>query len=171
MNVAETDHTRLTAADLAAALAGERPAWVEVKATGELAIVVKVVGDAVLIRYAAPRGAYHWLSAAHLWRRADCDTCREPQWLEAARKAPTPAPILAELLRTPNPRERNAQVHPIVRGLVNAVSASVPPVGESGLDPTTREIFEEAVRVGRARARHVVDRWLVNTELDDEGRS
>lgn len=93
-------HRPMTMDDVIGAIGRERAAWVEVRATGEQAILVRAgrTGDAVLIRYVDPRGGYHWTSANSLRRREDLDDGQEPTWLQQARVSPRPPAVLWDVL-------------------------------------------------------------------------
>jgi hypothetical protein len=109
MNLAQFSNAQLdgmSMAEVRAAIGTGRAAWVEVlSAGGRLAILIRAarLGDAVLVRYAEPRGCMHWIALAHLRRRADLDHSPEPQWLQRARSSSRPPAILADIL---DPRTR-----------------------------------------------------------------
>ena len=91
----------MTMDEVRGAIGRQRAAWVETTGSaGALAILVRAArcGDAVLIRYADPRGGYRWTGAERLRRRQDLDAGPEPAWLQQARVSPRPPAILWDIL-------------------------------------------------------------------------
>jgi hypothetical protein len=80
-----------------------RARWVETR-RGDLAILIKIVESAALIRWAEDWGGYAWTGVADLRRRPDLDNRREPAWLQKARASRRPDAALWWLLdRVPAP--------------------------------------------------------------------
>jgi len=70
-----------------------------VEYAGNLAVIIRERGDALLIRYASRRGGYHWVGRTAVRRRADMDgVALDPPWLTQARRSTRPPLVLYALL-------------------------------------------------------------------------
>jgi hypothetical protein len=69
-----------------------------VSVRGHIAIIVKVKGTAILVRFCHGRGHYQTVAIEALTRRPDCDNDPDPQWLVDARNSRKPSLEMHDLL-------------------------------------------------------------------------